>query len=329
MIQAHFIDIQRHVTETIRGAKDRIEVAMAWFTNESIFESLLDAARRGVNIRLLLLDDAINRCQYGLDFGRLIEAGASIRMVSANKKLMHNKFCIVDGRAITGSHNWTNFANENDENIVIIDDIHTVNSFSIHFQQLFSAAGKDLALPYTKLEADVSTLAASIRVRMLKAETDKIITAREEGEFIRNVLLRATARFQHKIWSMCEKKLANSSDKVYFIANSTAEEVVKGRLDVYPKMLFGSSQRSAGVTIDDHEFSEYVKSAPKPQDSLHKYFLVQGGKFYYIPFPRPMIHKESQKRCAGILVFGIVKEIFYEGWDPQVKGKAIMKLFFA
>ena len=69
-----------------------------------------------------IYNDEINFGVYGLPFTKLKIAGGEV--FTAKENLMHNKFCIIDERIIiTGSYNWTNKANkENNENIVIIKD---------------------------------------------------------------------------------------------------------------------------------------------------------------------------------------------------------------
>lgn len=65
---------------------------------------------------------------------KLKAAGLEIR-TDKNEKLMHNKYCIIDGRLlITGSYNWSDNAElSNAENIIVIHDATTTAAFAADF----------------------------------------------------------------------------------------------------------------------------------------------------------------------------------------------------
>lgn len=54
---------------------------------------------------------------------------------------MHHKFCVIDDKiAITGSYNWTYYAEtRNVENIIISDNPEIVNGYASEFQRLKQA----------------------------------------------------------------------------------------------------------------------------------------------------------------------------------------------
>jgi hypothetical protein len=121
----HFEKIAEEITKQLESADHGIVVAIAWFTDQSLFNVLRRKANSGVAVKLLYLDDKINN-----------NASFNIRQLEGNKvqlypipseenrqNLMHNKFCVVDGRhVITGSYNWTHRAKSNDENITVFAD---------------------------------------------------------------------------------------------------------------------------------------------------------------------------------------------------------------
>lgn len=114
---------------------------MAWFTSQELFDSLLDCLKRDINVELILLDHAINFMHYAPDFNRFVNAGGKLRIAGSNVGFMHHKFCIVDNKiAITGSYNWTYYAeSRNVENIVITDNADVVQQFSSEFGRLSRA----------------------------------------------------------------------------------------------------------------------------------------------------------------------------------------------
>lgn len=135
--EAHFNKIQDVIVNRISKAQESINVAMAWFTNPIIFNALLRACRRGVEVQLLINNDLINNRPNGLPFNKLIECGASL-YIAEPPTLIHNKFCIIDKRiVIDGSYNWTILAEtNNDENIVIIENGSIIQSFIDAFERL-------------------------------------------------------------------------------------------------------------------------------------------------------------------------------------------------
>lgn len=140
-------EIERELLTIISSSKERIYLAVAWFTNHFFFDELMKSLKRNVHVKILILDDILNRNEFGLDFGELANCGAIIRMIKNNKGTMHNKFCIVDDKVITGSYNWTYHANLNHENIVVIEDNIVVNKFCQQFNSIFEKAN-NISIPY-------------------------------------------------------------------------------------------------------------------------------------------------------------------------------------
>lgn len=140
MITSYFEEIEKHIMSRINSSQSNIFVAVAWFTNQLLFDSLTEALKKNVSVKILILNDLLNRSEFGLDFGILIKLGAEIRFAKTNLGTMHNKFCIIDDLVITGSYNWTSHANKNNENILITDEESVVNSYREEFDRLFDDA---------------------------------------------------------------------------------------------------------------------------------------------------------------------------------------------
>ena len=151
MTLSYFEDIEKHIISRLNSSQSSIFVAVAWFTNQLLFDGLMDALKKNVAVKILILDDILNRNEFGLDFGVLSKLGAEIRFAKSDKGTMHNKFCIIDDLVITGSYNWTYHANKNDENIIVTDDENVVNTYIKQFDKLFSHASP-LNVPYEHLK---------------------------------------------------------------------------------------------------------------------------------------------------------------------------------
>ncbi len=129
--------IQNAIQMELFGATKSIKIAMSWFTNELLFQPLLLKLQAGVEIEIILNDDDINHSDEALDFEKFIELGGVLRW-NTSDQLMHDKFCIIDDRVvISGSYNWTNKAEYNDELVSIFkDETETSHFFNKKFVQL-------------------------------------------------------------------------------------------------------------------------------------------------------------------------------------------------
>lgn len=150
MTSSYFDNIQDVLTKRIALSQHSICIAVAWFTNDIIFESLKSALNKKVKVKVVILNDLINRNEFGLDFGILTKLGAEVRFAKSDNGTMHNKFCIIDKVVITGSYNWTYHANKNDENILMTDEESVVNNYRMEFDRLFGSASP-IAQPYEHL----------------------------------------------------------------------------------------------------------------------------------------------------------------------------------
>ncbi|QAW06653.1 hypothetical protein ES968_22075 (plasmid) [Bacillus subtilis] len=134
-LETHFEDIQNQIIEEIKRAKYTIWVAVAWFTDQKLFEELVQKKKEGLNVQVIVIDDDINR-KCGLSFEdhfetyRLPEQGMY-------KNIMHNKFCVIDlNTVISGSYNWTKKAQYNDESIDIKHSREATEPYATKFIKL-------------------------------------------------------------------------------------------------------------------------------------------------------------------------------------------------
>ncbi|MDO6713357.1 phospholipase D-like domain-containing protein [Aliiglaciecola sp. 2_MG-2023] len=139
LIAAHFQEIKDQIIESIRSAEFTIWIAVAWFTDRDIGNELRLKHQKGINVRVIVNDDEITD-KHGLEFS---SRGIEYKKVSPNspwgKKLMHNKFCIIDlYKVIHGSYNWTSNAQYNNENITITESRDLAEEFSRQFIELRS-----------------------------------------------------------------------------------------------------------------------------------------------------------------------------------------------
>lgn len=120
---AHFKNIRKEILNSLNLAEEKIQIAVCWFTNQELFDSLCDKIKKGIRVELIILNDFINNREDGLDFQKFIDLGG-IFFYSQDDRPMHNKYCLIDDKIlINGSYNWTYYAeNKNEENVIIHKD---------------------------------------------------------------------------------------------------------------------------------------------------------------------------------------------------------------
>lgn len=118
--EALFEDIAERILLELEQAEQSIYIAVAWFTNRTLFNTLIEKSKEGVTVQLMLSNDHINQQSY-IDYSQLNIADSAAYLIGDGKKdLMHNKFCVIDSdTVINGSYNWSYKAEKNHENILI------------------------------------------------------------------------------------------------------------------------------------------------------------------------------------------------------------------
>ena len=132
--EAHFQDIQSRILNALDSARVSVRLVMAWFTNEILFQKLVEKYKSGVDVQIAIYDDGVNR-KHGVDISQLPH-----KKIKRGQRggLMHNKFCVIDNQiVITGSYNWTDNAEfRNDENITVEKDPSQATEYSVEFNRL-------------------------------------------------------------------------------------------------------------------------------------------------------------------------------------------------
>lgn len=149
MEKAFFKNIRSEIIPLLRDAKKSVNIAMAWFTSNELFEELLRCRNRGITVELVLLDNPTNFMEFAPDFNRFIQAGGIFRLAHPENGFMHHKFCIIDNTMVlTGSYNWTYYAeNRNIENMVVSTNATVVYEFEKEFSRLSSLTSRAATSP--------------------------------------------------------------------------------------------------------------------------------------------------------------------------------------
>ena len=170
MVEHYSHKIQNAIQKELFKANSSIKIAVAWFTNDLLFQPLLLKLGAGVSVELILNKDDINCSDDNeVDFDEFVKAGGVLRW-NDTKQLMHEKFCIIDNRiVITGSYNWTNKAEYNSEVESFFYDENETTQF---YNELYAK----LSLRFEQVK--------SVITNNIKEVSDTINSYDEEGFFI-------------------------------------------------------------------------------------------------------------------------------------------------
>lgn len=138
-VTPYFGNIRDQLIDCLDKAESSIKIAMAWFTNQTIFQVVIDKAASGVKVELLISDSESNfRQNSALDFSALERKFMFVHVMrTTNNRFMHHKFAVIDNsRVLTGSYNWSGSAHTNMENMIVIDDSALAKIYSVQFDHL-------------------------------------------------------------------------------------------------------------------------------------------------------------------------------------------------
>lgn len=110
---------QEVVCKAIRDAKKEVLCEAYVLSSKPIISELVTAKARGVDVQVVE-DAKESKTQYG-NPQLLVKSGISV-YVDGRHPISHSKVLILDAHiTITGSYNWTGQAENNHENLVVIN----------------------------------------------------------------------------------------------------------------------------------------------------------------------------------------------------------------
>ncbi len=124
------------ILELFRTAKRTADVCVFTITDDRIAAAMVEAHRRGVEVRVISDDE--KRHDPGSDIDGLASQGIPVR-TDRTADHMHHKYALFDDALLlTGSYNWTRAAaNVNDDNFVVTDSPKLLLAFRSHFDRLW------------------------------------------------------------------------------------------------------------------------------------------------------------------------------------------------
>jgi len=157
------------IGKTLNSAKNSVDMALFVFSEQSLVNILENRHQQSVQIRALIepqfayrsYSEALdmmgialsNKCKYELNNHPWQNPITTVGVPLLPKgDLLHHKFAVIDGQiVITGSHNWSEAANNgNDETLLVIENPVVVAHYIREFERLYNNA--KIGFPPKKLE---------------------------------------------------------------------------------------------------------------------------------------------------------------------------------
>ncbi|MFH1460003.1 MAG: phospholipase D-like domain-containing protein [Candidatus Omnitrophota bacterium] len=189
------------IIEEIKKAEKSILIAMYTFTSESLAQSLVQAEKRGVSVKVCL--DGENAANKYSKAKFLAKNGITPKLIFG-QGIMHHKFCIIDDRLLlTGSFNWTASADlRNDENVIFIKSNELAEKFKFEFFKLWDGE---------KLDAYVYSAAGGVKKESLNSQIITVDLDKINTVYIGNKKNKKLHKFQCP-WA----QKMNGQNKIFF-----------------------------------------------------------------------------------------------------------------
>lgn len=249
MIHSHFKNIKKHILEELSKAETSILIAVAWFTDNDIFNLLVQKASQNVLVELMLIDDKINN-DCGIDFLTLFDNGGKIWMVK-DETTMHNKFCIIDERVvINGSYNWTKKAISNHENIMVIaNHAETIEIYKEQFKALKEQLFGNEREIYNNLSFRLSALKSHILLNDIEYINEQCVKLKKLFLFTSIKHYRELI----KILNYCEaKKFSRAAEEINVLIKLV--DTSQTNSNSFNSELYGSKNQTDGNEAIDSSF---------------------------------------------------------------------------
>ena len=139
-------DVEKMIVDQIKAAKKCIKMIVFWFTWKPIAKALISAAKRGVNIQMILDKRSFENKQKDVDCKNetlipkfICEHNlCNIEIFAYQGELLHYKTILIDDDMVTtGSCNFFNASiNRHEENYMLIESKELNKKFSDKFIEL-------------------------------------------------------------------------------------------------------------------------------------------------------------------------------------------------
>ncbi len=132
-------DFEQRLLALIESAKKEIDFLAFAFTNQKIADALIAKKEDGIIIRGVI-DEKQNSYQKSSQFSYLKAHGIDVKL-DGNRYTLHDKVMIIDDSVVTGSYNFTQKANDtNNENSIVVHNHAFTTLYKAEFEKIFAEA---------------------------------------------------------------------------------------------------------------------------------------------------------------------------------------------
>jgi len=261
----------------IANAENEIIVASAWFTDEALFDALLQKQKVGVEVSIITAEIEHND---KLDFSKIQSVGAHVlKSKNVGYGMMHEKFCVIDQRiGIHGSYNWTvNAKRNNKESIIITDHRETVDDLIKYFNDMKSKIDDNMDLvPKKNTNKKISLLG----IFKNKNTTEPVVNNSTEVKVVEqnnnSVMIEIEGQFESIINSAIE---GPNRDEIQILGEENArlvhgDEAVLGKAMDSLYQLYVSDNKQ----VDDKKTILKSKIEAKQVSLVADYKLIKDNK---------------------------------------------------
>jgi phosphatidylserine/phosphatidylglycerophosphate/cardiolipin synthase-like enzyme len=132
-------NLDKILIKEMNAAQKNLNVAIYSITKEDIANAIMDAKKRGVDVKIIT-DKQESKTKYQkVILDKLKQDGIPIK-INSHPGIMHLKLSIIDDKiACGGSYNYTaNATKENDENLIVMRDSNIVKEYSDEFNSMWN-----------------------------------------------------------------------------------------------------------------------------------------------------------------------------------------------
>ena len=133
-------DFEQRLLDLIAHAHIEIDFLAFAFTNDTISDALIEKKEEGVIVKGVIDEKQNNYQNKSSDYNKMKENGIDVHL-DGNKYTLHDKIMIIDNTVVTGSYNFTQKANDtNNENSIVVHHKALADRYKTEFQKIFSEA---------------------------------------------------------------------------------------------------------------------------------------------------------------------------------------------
>ena len=181
-----------HILRTIEEVDNTLEFGLLSFTRDDLGQAIIDKdIQFGVAARGII---EMKNSSNGGEYDNLVAASVNVRSHEGVAHQLHHKYLITDASAtssdptvLTGSHNWSNNAeNNSDENTLIIHDATIANIYLQEFEERWNELATSVN-ELSNVRIEVFPNPSTGKVAIITENMIDIINIYDiEGKFVKN-----------------------------------------------------------------------------------------------------------------------------------------------